>query len=135
MVNFRALFVLSTLNKPSKNGLLITKIMFECSIYIDVLVQDCSDSIANALELLQSCTKKLRLNSNTCSSHHVGMSENLFCNSCYLIFLQVKDIELCPTPFTLENGLLTPTFKSKRPALRLHFQAQMDDMYAKAKAQ
>ena len=27
------------------------------SIYIDGLVQDCSSSIANALELLQSCTK------------------------------------------------------------------------------
>ena len=25
--------------------------------YIDGLVQDCSNSIANALELLQSCTK------------------------------------------------------------------------------
>ena len=25
--------------------------------YIDSLVQDCSNSIANALELLQSCTK------------------------------------------------------------------------------
>ena len=27
--------------------------------YIDGLVQDCSNSIANALELLQSCTKPL----------------------------------------------------------------------------
>ena len=27
------------------------------SAYIDVLVQDCSISIANALEILQSCTK------------------------------------------------------------------------------
>ena len=26
-------------------------------VYIDDLVQDCSNSIANALELLQSCTK------------------------------------------------------------------------------
>ena len=26
-------------------------------LYIDGLVQDCSNSIANALELLQSCTK------------------------------------------------------------------------------
>ena len=29
--------------------------------YIDALVQDCSNSIANALELLQSCTKPLIL--------------------------------------------------------------------------
>ena len=27
--------------------------------YLDGLVQDCSNSIANALELLQSCTKPL----------------------------------------------------------------------------
>ena len=26
-------------------------------LYVDGLVQDCSNSIANALELLQSCTK------------------------------------------------------------------------------
>ena len=30
--------------------------------YIDGLVQDCSNSIANALELLQSCTKPLIYN-------------------------------------------------------------------------
>ena len=30
-----------------------------CYGYIDGLVQDCSNSIANALELLQSCTKPL----------------------------------------------------------------------------
>ena len=28
-----------------------------CLVYIDGLVQDCRNSIANALELLQSCTK------------------------------------------------------------------------------
>ena len=28
-------------------------------LYIDGLVQDCSNSIANALELLQSCTNPL----------------------------------------------------------------------------
>ena len=27
--------------------------------YVDGLVQDCSNSIANALELLQSCTKAI----------------------------------------------------------------------------
>ena len=36
-------------------------------LHIDGLVQDCSNSIANALELLQSCTKPLiRL----CLEHH-----------------------------------------------------------------
>ena len=28
-----------------------------CNPHVDGLVQDCSNSIANALELLQSCTK------------------------------------------------------------------------------
>ena len=31
--------------------------MNDCCVYIDGLAQDCSNSIANALELLQSCTK------------------------------------------------------------------------------
>ena len=31
--------------------------IMELLVYFDGLVQDCSNSIANALELLQSCTK------------------------------------------------------------------------------
>ena len=34
--------------------------------YIDGLVQDCSNSIANALELVQSCTKPSIYNGNFC---------------------------------------------------------------------
>ena len=33
--------------------------MAATGLYIDGLVQDCSNSIANALELLQSCTEPL----------------------------------------------------------------------------
>jgi len=31
--------------------------------------------------------------------------------------------------FSTENGLLTPTFKSKRPALRKAFAAKIAEMY------
>jgi long-chain acyl-CoA synthetase len=46
-------------------------------------------------------------------------------------FEQVADIYLCPEPFSVENGLLTPTLKSKRPKLAEHFRNQIEAMYAK----
>jgi len=44
-------------------------------------------------------------------------------------FEQVKDIYLCAEQFTVENNLLTPTLKSKRPNLKKHFEAQISAMY------
>lgn len=44
-------------------------------------------------------------------------------------FEQVKDIHLCSEPFTVENDLLTPTLKSKRPNLKIHFKTQLENMY------
>ncbi|XP_019619846.1 PREDICTED: long-chain-fatty-acid--CoA ligase 5-like [Branchiostoma belcheri] len=44
-------------------------------------------------------------------------------------FEQVKDIFLCPDQFTVENGLVTPTFKLKRSQLKDTFQTQIADMY------
>ncbi|XP_014251042.1 long-chain-fatty-acid--CoA ligase 5 isoform X2 [Cimex lectularius] len=46
-------------------------------------------------------------------------------------FEQVKDIYLHPDPFSVQNGLLTPTFKTKRPQLKAYFKPQLEDMYAK----
>ncbi|KAK7794083.1 hypothetical protein R5R35_010290 [Gryllus longicercus] len=46
-------------------------------------------------------------------------------------FEQVKDIYLHPDPFSVQNGLLTPTLKSKRPQLKAYFKPQIEDMYAK----
>ncbi|XP_078659799.1 long-chain-fatty-acid--CoA ligase 1-like isoform X1 [Branchiostoma floridae x Branchiostoma belcheri] len=46
-------------------------------------------------------------------------------------FEQVKDLYLCPEPFSVENGLLTPTFKSKRPQLKDFFKNEITEMYSK----
>ncbi|CAG0882553.1 unnamed protein product [Cyprideis torosa] len=44
-------------------------------------------------------------------------------------FEQVKEIYLHPTPFSVENGLLTPTLKTKRVELKHYFSPQIEDMY------
>nr|CBX25302.1 hypothetical_protein [Oryza brachyantha] len=41
-----------------------------------------------------------------------------------------KNVTLVAEPFTLENGLLTPTFKVKRPQAKAYFAKEIADMYA-----
>uniref|UniRef100_A0A4W4GPR7 Long-chain-fatty-acid--CoA ligase n=1 Tax=Electrophorus electricus TaxID=8005 RepID=A0A4W4GPR7_ELEEL len=45
-------------------------------------------------------------------------------------FEQVKDLHLHPEPFTIENGLLTPTLKAKRSELIQFFKDQITSLYA-----
>ncbi|XP_012659079.1 long-chain-fatty-acid--CoA ligase 5 [Otolemur garnettii] len=44
-------------------------------------------------------------------------------------FEQVKDIFLHLEPFSIENGLLTPTLKAKRAELSKYFRTQIDTLY------
>jgi len=50
-------------------------------------------------------------------------------------FEQVKDIHLDSTLFSVENNLLTPTFKLKRPQAKEHYQAQLNEMIERVQAQ
>lgn len=45
-----------------------------------------------------------------------------------------KAVTLVPEPFTLENGLLTPTFKVKRPQTKAYFAEAISKMYAEIAA-
>ncbi|XP_067120704.1 long-chain-fatty-acid--CoA ligase 5-like isoform X1 [Centruroides vittatus] len=44
-------------------------------------------------------------------------------------FEQAKDIYIHPELFTVENGLLTPTLKTKRPECRKFFMSEIEAMY------
>lgn len=50
-----------------------------------------------------------------------------------LVCLQVKGIYLYTELFSVENGLLTPTMKAKRPELRNYFRSQIDELYSTIK--
>ncbi|EPB65028.1 hypothetical protein ANCCEY_15909, partial [Ancylostoma ceylanicum] len=101
-------------------------------------------------ELIPACKKELNLTGTLeelCENKDVvkmvledmvaiGKKGGLFsfeqlCISTEGFLFQVKDIYLCPEMFTVENDLLTPTLKSKRPKLKAHFAAELGKMYSK----
>lgn len=43
---------------------------------------------------------------------------------------QARNILVHPEQFSLENGLLTPTFKNKRPAFEKKFAEELETLYA-----
>ena len=51
---------------------------------------------------------------------------------CFKLTSQAKNILLHPEPFTIENGLLTPTFKNKRAAFEKKFAEELDALYAES---
>ncbi|VDO58834.1 unnamed protein product [Haemonchus placei] len=89
-------------------------------------------------EFVPACKKELNLNGTLeelCNNKDavkmvlddmisVGKEAGLFS------FEQVKAIKLYPHMFTVENDLLTPTLKSKRPKLKSHFAADLAAMYS-----
>lgn len=50
-----------------------------------------------------------------------------------LVSLQVKGIAIHTELFSIDNGLLTPTLKAKRPELRNYFRSQIDELYSTIK--
>ena len=46
-------------------------------------------------------------------------------------FEKVRAIAVCLVSFSVENGLLTASYKSKRPQLRECFRPQIDQMYGR----
>lgn len=52
------------------------------------------------------------------------------CNLYYPCVLQVAAVHLHPEPFSVENGMMTPTFKLKRPQAQTAFQHAIDGALA-----
>lgn len=46
-----------------------------------------------------------------------------------IVYLQVKAIRLSAAPFTIENGMLTPTMKAAREIIRRHFGSAIKALY------
>ena len=51
------------------------------------------------------------------------------CNQEFANYEQVKKIAICPEDFTIENGLLTPTFKIKRNLVLKHYSDLIETLY------
>jgi long-chain acyl-CoA synthetase len=48
-------------------------------------------------------------------------------------YAQVRGLHLTREPWTIENGLITPTMKLKRPELMAHFGAAIDALYSRSR--
>lgn len=88
---------------------------------LDTLVRqlklDVSDSVKLNSELAQSAIlEKIRLACKHFPSHAVP-----------------RVVRVATEPWSLQNGLMTPTLKLKRNALLAHFRSEIDDIYAQSK--
>lgn len=69
------------------------------------------------------------LGSETLEAHGVRFTEPAIPASTPSI-LQVAAVHLHPEPFSVENGMMTPTFKLKRPQAQTAFQHAIDGAWA-----
>eukprot|EP00057_Strongylocentrotus_purpuratus_P020871 XP_011675345.1 PREDICTED: long-chain-fatty-acid--CoA ligase 6 [Strongylocentrotus purpuratus] len=124
---------------PEKVETIYQRSEFVAQVYVhgDSLQSFCVAIIVPDEEVLVKVGKSKGLGSNfeqLCKKQEVNQ---MILNDCVKIgkeaglnsFEQAKKLYLCWTLFSLENGLLTPTMKSKRPALRDHYKTQIDAMY------
>jgi long-chain acyl-CoA synthetase len=63
---------------------------------------------------------------------HPGKSQNVGAEERHV--LQVQAVHLTPEPFSVENGMLTPSFKLKRPQAKEAFAADIEAMYRRLDA-
>lgn len=77
---------------------------------------------------LELCSKKEVKDAILKDMMELGKKQNL------KSFEQVKAIHIHTEPFSIENGLLTPTMKAKRNELQQLFRDQIDQLYAQIKA-
>ncbi|KAK2827466.1 hypothetical protein Q7C36_018392 [Tachysurus vachellii] len=77
-------------------------------------IDGCYDDLCKNVEL-----KKAILDDLVCLGKAGGLHS----------FEQVKDIYIHNEMFSIENGLLTPTFKAKRPKLKEYFKQQIEHLY------
>jgi long-chain acyl-CoA synthetase len=47
---------------------------------------------------------------------------------------RVRKFEVMPEPFTIDNGMLTPTLKPRRPIIIERFQSKLEGLYESARA-
>lgn len=56
--------------------------------------------------------------------------KNVEFSKALLFFFKVKNIYLHNEMFTIQNGLLTPTLKAKRPELKEFFKDKIEELYS-----
>lgn len=47
-----------------------------------------------------------------------------------VVYFQVKAVYIHSEMFSVQNGLLTPTLKARRPELREYFKKQIEELYS-----
>ncbi|KAF7234227.1 Long-chain-fatty-acid--CoA ligase, partial [Paragonimus skrjabini miyazakii] len=102
-----------------------------CRRFATHLVSLCSPTLSsaqsadgkNTVTLSQVCESPLIVKLILKELTEIGKAKDL------KSFEQVKAIHLCSEPFSIANGMLTPTMKVSRPAVRRHFSEAISKLY------